>query len=123
MGDTHSYAAASRRIQAWMLGAWVVLVLSASLYPFNFDPARFLAAAADGFQGLRTWRPTSQRDTIVNLLVYVPIGLLIPLVLGPRRRAAVRWMVALAAARCCRCWWNCCSTRSAHACRASPTGC
>jgi len=95
MGDSHSYAAASRRIQAWMLGAWVVLVLSASLYPFDFDPARFLAAAADGFQGLRTWRPTSQRDSIVNLVVYVPIGLLIPLVLGPRRRAATRWLVAL----------------------------
>jgi VanZ family protein len=97
MADSHSYAAASRRIQAWMLGAWIVLVLSASLYPFNFDPARFLAAAADGFQGLRTWRATSQRDTIVNLLVYVPVGLLIPLVIGPRRHAAARWLVAIAA--------------------------
>jgi VanZ family protein len=97
MADSHSYAAASRRIQAWMLGAWIVLVLSASLYPFNFDPARFLAGAADGFQGLRTWRPTSQRDTIVNLLVYLPVGLLIPLVIGPRRHAAVRWLLAIAA--------------------------
>ncbi len=95
MGDSHSYAAASRRIQAWMLGAWIVLVLSASLYPFNVDPVRLLAAAAEGFPGLRTWRPTSQRDTIVNLLVYVPIGLLIPLVLAPRRHAAQRWMLAI----------------------------
>lgn len=97
MADSHSYAAASRRIQAWLLGAWIVLVLSASLYPFNFDPARFLAGAADGFPGLRTWRPTSQRDTIVNLLVYVPVGLLIPLVIGPRRHAAVRWLLAIVA--------------------------
>ena len=36
IGDSHDYAAASRRIQAWMLAAWVLLVLSASLYPFNF---------------------------------------------------------------------------------------
>jgi VanZ family protein len=97
MADSHSYAAASRRIQAWMLGAWVVLVLSASLYPFDFDPARFAAAAAAGFPALQAWQPTSQRDTIVNLLVYVPIGLLIPLVLGPRRHAAARWLLAIAA--------------------------
>ncbi len=97
MGDSHSYAAASRRIQAWMLGAWIVLVLSASLYPFNLDPGRFLAAAADGFPALRAWRPTSQRDTIVNLLVYLPVGLLIPLVLAPRRPAAARWLIAVSA--------------------------
>jgi VanZ family protein len=97
MGDSHAYAAASRRIQAWMLGAWVVLVLSASLYPFDFDPARFLAAAAQGFPALQGWQPTSQRDTIVNLLVYVPIGLLVPLVIGPRLPAALRWLAAIGA--------------------------
>lgn len=92
-----SYEELSRRIQAWMLGGWIVLVLSASLYPFDFDPARFLAAAAAGFPGLHTWQPTSQRDTLVNLLVYVPIGLLVPLVLGPHRPAMLRWLLALAA--------------------------
>jgi len=95
MEEPHSYAAASRRIQAWMLGAWIVLVLSASLYPFNFDPARFLSGAMQGFPDLRVWRPTSQRDTIVNLLVYMPIGLLLPLVLRPRLPAAVRWLLAI----------------------------
>ncbi len=52
---------------------------------------------AGGFPGLRVWRPTSQRDTIVNLLVYVPIGLLLPTVMGPRRHAALRWLVAIVA--------------------------
>ncbi|MCP5327049.1 MAG: VanZ family protein [Sinobacteraceae bacterium] len=97
IGDSHTYADASRRIQAWLLAAWVLLVLSASLYPFNFDPERFAAAAADGFPGLHAWHSPSQRDLIVNLLVYIPIGLLLPLVLGPRRPAALRWLAAVAA--------------------------
>ncbi|MCU0757759.1 MAG: VanZ family protein [Steroidobacteraceae bacterium] len=95
MRDSDSYAAASRRIQAWMLGAWVLLVLSASLYPFTVDPARFADAAAGGFTGLREWRTPSQRDLLVNLLVYVPVGLLVPLVLDPRRAAARRWLQAI----------------------------
>lgn len=97
MGDSHSYATASRRIQAWMLGAWIVLVLSASLYPFLFDFGRFAAAAGDGFEALRHWSAPSQRDMIVNLLCYVPIGLLLPPVLEPRHGAAARWLLALAA--------------------------
>jgi VanZ family protein len=97
MGDSDSYAAASRRIQAWMLGAWVLLVLSASLYPFTIDPGRFADAAAGGFAGLREWHAPSQRDLVVNLLVYVPVGLLLPLVLEPRRAAALRWLQAVGA--------------------------
>jgi VanZ family protein len=97
MGESHSYATASRRIQAWMLGAWIVLVLSASLYPFAFDVGRFAAGAADGFVALRHWHSTSQRDVIVNLLCYVPIGLLLPPVLEPRRGPAARWLLALGA--------------------------
>ena len=96
LGDSHAYAAASRRIQAWMLGGWVLLVLSASLYPFDFDPARLAAGAAAGFPGLREWLSPSRRDLVVNLLVYVPVGLLLTLVLGPRRSAAQRWLLAVA---------------------------
>ena len=96
-GDRHSYAAASRRIQAWMLAAWVLLVLSASLYPFAFEPGRLSAAAAAGFPALREWHAPSQRDLVVNLLVYVPVGLLLPLVLDPRRGAAARTLAALLA--------------------------
>ena len=96
-GDRHSYAAASRRIQAWMLVAWVLLVLSASLYPFFFEPGRLLAAAAEGFPALRAWHAPSQRDLVVNLLVYMPLGLLLPLVLDPRHGAALRALAALLA--------------------------
>ena len=96
-GDRHSYAAASRRIQAWMLAAWVLLVLSASLYPFFFEPGRLLAAAAEGFPALRAWHAPSQRDLVVNLLVYMPLGLLLPLVLDPRHGAALRALAALLA--------------------------
>jgi VanZ family protein len=71
------------RLQAWLLAGWVALVLSASLYPFDWDWGRWVEGLRDGFPRLREWIPPSRRDTIVNLLLYVPCGLLGALALDP----------------------------------------
>lgn len=88
------------RRQAWLLAGWVALVLSASLYPFDWDWARLLAGLQDGLPRLREWVPPSRRDTIVNLLLYVPCGLLGALALDARGRGVGRliWPVLGAAA-------------------------
>jgi len=88
------------RLQAWMLAGWVALVLSASLYPFDWEWGRLLEGIAAGFPRLQEWIPPSRRDTIVNLLLYVPCGLLGALALDPQLPALRRvlWPVSAAAA-------------------------
>jgi VanZ family protein len=67
---------AVRRMSLWLLGAWVALIASSSLYPFEGDPRRLFNAVMTGLPKLREWREPSQRDAMVNLLLYVPFGLL-----------------------------------------------
>lgn len=67
---------ALRRLSLWLLGSWVVLIASASLYPFEGEPGRLLDALVAGLPRLREWRTPSQRDAMVNLLLYLPFGLL-----------------------------------------------
>ena len=67
---------ALRRLSLWLLGSWALLVASASLYPFDGDLRRLLDAAMSGLPQLREWRAPSQRDATVNLLLYLPFGLL-----------------------------------------------
>jgi VanZ family protein len=98
MPQLDPYLVASQRLQSWLLLAWAALVLGASLYPFDFDFARFSGAAAAGFAALRHWHAPTRRDLIVNLLAYVPLGLLAALALRARvTGAAQRWLVATAA--------------------------
>jgi hypothetical protein len=78
------------RLQAWLLAGWVALVLSASLYPFDWEWGRLLEGIAAGFPRLQEWIPPSRRDTIVNLLLYVPCGLLGALALDPQLPALRR---------------------------------
>lgn len=88
------------RLQAWLLAGWVALVLSASLYPFDWDWGRLLEGVQGGFPRLREWITPSRRDTIVNLLLYVPCGLLGALALDPQLSILRRilWPVTAAAA-------------------------
>lgn len=85
---------------AWLLAGWVALVLSASLYPFDWDWARLAVGLREGLPRLREWVPPSQRDSIVNLLLYVPFGLLGALALDARGHLLGRlaWPIAGAAA-------------------------
>lgn len=67
---------AVRRMSLWLLGAWAVLIVSSSLYPFEGDLRRLFDALIAGLPNLREWRAPSQRDAMVNLLLYLPFGLL-----------------------------------------------
>lgn len=61
------------------------MVISASLYPFDWDWSRLLAEISSGLPKLRQWVEPSRRDLIVNLLLYVPLGFIGALLGGPRR--------------------------------------
>ena len=91
---------AAPRLPVWLLVGWVGLVLSASLYPFDWDWGRLLAGLRDGLPRLQVWTPPSRRDTVVNLMLYVPFGLLGALALDARGRWVGRlvWPVLGAAA-------------------------
>ena len=67
---------AVRRLSLWLLGAWAALIVSSSLYPFAGDMLRLFDAVIAGLPKLREWREPSQRDAMVNLLLYLPFGLL-----------------------------------------------
>lgn len=88
------------RLPAWLLIGWIALVLSASLYPFDWDWGRLSAGLKQGLPRLHEWIPPSRRDTVVNLLLYVPFGLLGALALDARSGIAGRlvWPVSGAAA-------------------------
>ena len=87
-------------LPGWLLAGWVALVLSASLYPFDWDFGRLLAGLQEGLPRLREWVPPSRRDTVVNLLLYVPFGLLGALALDARGQwlGRLAWPVLGAAA-------------------------
>lgn len=98
--DTGGRIPATPRLPVWLLVGWVGLVLSASLYPFDWDWGRLLAGLRDGLPRLQAWTPPSRRDTVVNLLLYVPFGLLGALALDARGKWVGRlvWPVLGAAA-------------------------
>lgn len=82
----------------WLLGGWAALIASASLYPFDAQLRPLLDALASGLPRLREWRDPSQRDATVNLLLYLPLGLLGSMALQKSRSALGRivWPMALA---------------------------
>lgn len=67
---------AVRRLSLWLLISWAILIASASLYPFEGDLQRLFASILAGLPQLREWQTPSQRDAMVNLLLYLPFGLL-----------------------------------------------
>ena len=81
---------AVRRLSLWLLVGWALLIASASLYPFDVQPRLLLDAVMSGLPKLREWRDPSQRDTIVNLLLYLPLGLLGSIALEKSRSALTR---------------------------------
>jgi VanZ family protein len=88
--------AASRRLHLWWVVGYTLLVACASLYPFGFDGERLLFAAADGFSRFLDWRDPTRRDTILNLLAYLPVGIGAALALPARLPAAARLALATA---------------------------
>jgi VanZ family protein len=90
---------AVRRLSLWLLAGWTALIASASLYPFDVQPRLLLDAVMSGLPKLREWRDPSQRDTIVNLLLYLPLGLLGSMALEKSRSTFIRilWPVCAAA--------------------------
>lgn len=62
------------RLLRWLLAGWCTLVVSASLYPFDWDLSRLIEELRHGLPKLRQWVDPSRRDLIVNLLLYVPLG-------------------------------------------------
>jgi VanZ family protein/uncharacterized membrane protein YhdT len=89
---------AHRRLTGGLLAGWIMLVLSASLYPFDFDAPRLLRAAASGFPALHDWHVPSRRDMLLNLLIYIPVGMLGVLAQHGRRPALQRALRAVALA-------------------------
>lgn len=91
---------AVRRLSLWLLGGWIALIASASLYPFDGHLRLLLDALNSGLPKIREWREPSQRDTIVNLLLYLPLGLLGSMALEKSRSAMRRifWPTVAAAA-------------------------
>jgi len=89
---------AVRRLSLWLLGGWTALIASASLYPFDGQLRLLTDALIAGLPKLREWRNPSQRDTIVNLLLYVPLGLLGYMALEKSRSLALRVFLPISAA-------------------------
>lgn len=79
-----------RRLSLWLLGAWAMLIASASLYPFDARWQPLLDSLLKGLPRLREWREPSQRDAIVNLLLYLPFGLLGSMALEKSRSGLLR---------------------------------
>lgn len=78
------------------LAGWVVvgLVICGSLTPFQFDP---VGLTGDGWVGLtdRVWPPSGLEDVLVNLAVYVPVGVVFYAWFRPRaRRRGVAILIA-----------------------------
>jgi VanZ family protein len=89
---------AVRRLSLWLLGGWVALIASASLYPFDGQLRLLTDALITGLPKLREWRDPSQRDTIVNLLLYVPLGLLGYMAFEKSRSVVLRVFLPVGAA-------------------------
>lgn len=89
---------AVRRMSLWLLAGWTALIASASLYPFDGQLRPLLEAIAAGLPRLQEWRQPSQRDATVNLLLYLPLGLLGSMALEKSASALGRifWPVASA---------------------------
>ena len=66
----------SKEIYRTFLLAWTALILSASLYPFDWNLILFINSTSSGLPKLMHWQNPSQRDAIVNLLLYTPFGFL-----------------------------------------------
>jgi VanZ family protein len=81
-----------------LLGGWTALIASASLYPFDGQLRLLTDALIAGLPKLREWRDPSQRDTIVNLLLYVPLGLLGYMALEKSRSVVLRVFLPISAA-------------------------
>lgn len=79
-----------RRVRNWVFGGWCLLILGASLYPFDLDAQRLIDALAAGLPQLQEWHSSSRRDTWVNVLLYVPFGSLAWLAIATHRRTLVR---------------------------------
>lgn len=78
------------RVRHWVFGGWCLLILGASLYPFDLDLQRLLEALGAGLPQLQEWRASSRRDTWANVLLYIPFGALAWLAIAPRRRPLAR---------------------------------
>lgn len=90
---------AVRRLSLWLLGAWALLIASASLYPFDLQLRPMLESLLAGLPRLREWREPSQRDAMVNLLLYLPFGLLGSMALEKQGSALLRiWLPTAGAA-------------------------
>lgn len=89
---------APRQLFLGLLGAWSLLIASASLYPFDVAWRPLLESLFDGLPRLREWRVPSQRDAIVNLLLYLPFGLLGSMALGVRYAVALRILLPVSGA-------------------------
>lgn len=90
---------AVRQMSLWLLAGWTALIASASLYPFDGQWRPLLEALGEGLPRLREWRDPSQRDATVNLLLYMPLGLLGSMALEKSRSVLGRisWPVVSAA--------------------------
>lgn len=83
-----------RRVRRGVFIGWCLLILGASLYPFNLELRGLLDGLLSGLPRLRLWAPSSSRDAWVNVLLYVPFGALAWLQLE-RARPALRPIVTV----------------------------
>jgi VanZ family protein len=76
-----------REVGYWLLALTVLFIVYASLYPFDFDPAR--ATHAENWARALAWRRPPRSDLVANLLFYLPFGALVT-VLAPQRWGGTR---------------------------------
>src|SRR5262245_35777183 len=74
---------------AWLLSLTVLFMLYASLYPFDFELARFEAHGREVLEHSLAWRRPPRTDMIANLLFYLPFGALV-VSLTPRQWGRAR---------------------------------
>ena len=68
---------ALRKAVRWLLAFTVLFIIYASLYPFDFDPARFASVDREDLLRSLSWRRPPRTDLIANLLFYLPFGALL----------------------------------------------
>jgi len=85
----------AQRLSLGLLAAWALLIASASLYPFDMQWRPLVEALKSGLPQLQQWRAPSQRDAVVNLLLYLPFGLLGSMALEKSHSAFTRMMLPI----------------------------
>ncbi|HKQ45258.1 MAG TPA: VanZ family protein [Rhizomicrobium sp.] len=77
-----------------LIAIMMAVIVYGSLYPFAFHDIGPLASAVEHLLGTWNLRPHGRGDTLANLLLYVPLGLVVALAAGQNRP---KWLAIVTA--------------------------